>query len=470
MAGPGGLPLALRLSEGLGVRLGTEHSKLPQTKQEPHMRIATELSAADAPGIVKQMVAITGSDPWLRRFAWLDREQQENEHMREWLVERCGLETALRDVVRSEELKRHGSLQLQLPGRYGLVAFAAGVTQIHSALTEAGKTRLRGMLLDGLKSDKGLTPLQHEVSTAVHLVRQGFDVEFHDLDTGGGFDFLATREDLQVEVECKVFSGDIGRQIHKRSAAKLLKALSGHLARVLETAEKGLLIRIGLPGRLTNAVEQHAAIAAALQTGVLAGGPYVSDSCTITVQDFDISTSPFGNDGGPELGLGDVRQFVRLKTGASNSTLAIFFNEDGGVIVLVLDSTVADDVIKGMRRQLRDAAGDQFSGSHPGILSAQLLELTNEQLLEFSASTSLNRASAPKLQVMTSDLLQAESRRHVHSVIYRGTPSVYEDDSSIGVRGVTYFMKNEFHPQASDPRLISVGAAIERPSRIVIVG
>lgn len=49
---------------------------------------------------------------------------------------------------------------------YPLFAFAAGVVRIYSKLSEKGKKRIRGMLLDGLKPDNNLMSLQHEVSTA----------------------------------------------------------------------------------------------------------------------------------------------------------------------------------------------------------------------------------------------------------------------------------------------------------------
>ena len=69
------------------------------------------------------------------------------------------------------------------------------------------------MLVDGLQSDKGLLPLQHEMTTITHLLLNGFNVTCHDLENNGGFDFLASRDGVEVEVECKMVSGDIGKQL-----------------------------------------------------------------------------------------------------------------------------------------------------------------------------------------------------------------------------------------------------------------
>ena len=48
---------------------------------------------------------------------------------------------------------------------------------------------------------------------AVHLMSQGYDVGFHDLEGGAGHDFQASKDGAVIEVECKFISGDIGRKI-----------------------------------------------------------------------------------------------------------------------------------------------------------------------------------------------------------------------------------------------------------------
>ena len=64
-----------------------------------------------------------------------------------------------------------------------------------------------------------------EMATAAHLMRRHCDVEFHDLETGGGFDFLANRAGATLEVECKMVSGDLGRQIHRKRVLELQERL-----------------------------------------------------------------------------------------------------------------------------------------------------------------------------------------------------------------------------------------------------
>jgi hypothetical protein len=99
------------------------------------------------------------------------------------------------------------------------------VANVYERLSSRGRQRLRGMLFDGLQTDKGLLGVQHEMTTAAHLMRRHCDVEFHDLETGRGFDFLATRAGAVLEVDCKMVSGDLGRQMHRKRVLELQERL-----------------------------------------------------------------------------------------------------------------------------------------------------------------------------------------------------------------------------------------------------
>ena len=89
--------------------------------------------------------------------------------------------------------------------------------QVHARLTTQGKRRLAGALQSSLEKEHGLGPLTFEIKVAAHLISRGFQIEFHDLEAGGGYDFLAISGSTKIEVECKHVSADIGRQIHRRA-------------------------------------------------------------------------------------------------------------------------------------------------------------------------------------------------------------------------------------------------------------
>lgn len=420
------------------------------------MRFSVEIRQEEVPLLINEFVGIAGAAAWQKRFTWLDQELTENEYMRDWLLERCALEFALMEVVAQGELQHPRMYRLDLPGRYELAAFAAGVVAIHRQLTAAAQTRLRGQMIDGLKSEKGLSSLQHEVSTAVHLVQCGFELTCHDLENGGGFDYLAEREGLQIEVECKMFSGDLGCRIHKRAQAKLFRRMRDRLLQILNGLKVGLLVRVTLPVRLSSADGQHEHICMVIEKCMLSGEACRSEECFVSLREFDVAKSPFRS--APlQIDQGKAREFVIGLTGNRNPSLAAMFNEAGQVLIVVFESAKRDDVLGGMRHQLREAAAGQFTGGRPGVLVAQIQDLTNDQLLELAESDSSDRASAHGLQKMTSDLLHSESRKHVHSVIYRGKSVLLSNQGIVTSQGVSYFMRNEFHPLAQDSRFTLFG-------------
>lgn len=433
------------------------------------MRFPTEIHEANAPHLIERLVQITGHEPWTKRLEWLAREADENRYMIDWLRERFALEWELQASIHSDDLQGKGTFRINSVARYELAAFAAGVVHIYEGLTPNGRSRLRGMLLDGLKEEKGLLPLQHEISTAVHLVRLGFDVEFHDLETGGGFDFLAKKGDAEIEIECKMFSADIGRKIHRRLSAKLFKVLEPTLNQVFQTAILGLLVRITIPDRLTPSPRQHEGIRRTVERALIAAQPFESEDCVVTVTDFAIEGSPFAAKNFAQIPKVVAKNFISNLTGKRNPTLMMFVSPGKRTVVTLLESEQPDAVLKGIRRQLRDAASDQFSGERPGCLVAQLHDLNEEQLRSLAMEDSNSRASAHGLQVMTSDLLQTATRSHVHSIVYRAksvTPS--EEDGVISSPSSTYVIRNSGHPLANDPAYAVFGETTTTGPRILL--
>lgn len=388
----------------------------------------------------------------MKRCAWIQQELSENPQMKDWLHDRCSVEWAMGEIISSGQLQTLTPGLLNGFGRYALASFAAGTVQLYENLSIGAKNRLRGQLVDGLQTDKGLLSLQHEISTLVHLVHVGFDVEAHDLESGGGFDFLARRGELEIEVECKLFSADIGRKIHRRHSAKLFKVLMPTIQKVFRDVNHGLLIRITLPDRLTGSPNQHQEISVALQASLLTNGSDTSQQHKVSLYDFDIARSPFIAASFQEIKREKVIEFIASLTGYKNSTLMMIIAPSKGAVIVTLESAKSDAVLEGIRRQLRDAAVDQLTGERPGCLVAQLSDLTTEQLLKLASTDSSVRQGASGLQVMTSDLLQEPSRKHVHSVVYKAQTQATDFAGAITERGPTYVFKNAWHPLAEDIR------------------
>ena len=149
--------------------------------------------------------------------------------------------------------------------------FAAGAVRIYEQLSERGKARFRGMLRDGLQPGSSLLALQHEVVTAVHLVSRGYDVQMNDLEGGSGVDYIASKDGLEIEVECKFFTGDLGRKIHRGKVLILHRYIADVVKDVFQRASKGLLVRVEIPDRLTCQPQQLEAIKRSLSIALLSG-------------------------------------------------------------------------------------------------------------------------------------------------------------------------------------------------------
>lgn len=405
--------------------------------------------------LLRRFVEIAGEVMLAKKFAWIERELAENRFMEEWLNEYHGLERTLSFVM--GVLLESGGIPAGLPSQaqYELYGFVAGFVRIYERLSEKGKRRLRGMLLDGLKSDKGLASVVHEVKTAIHLISRGFDVEFNDMEIGSGVDYIARKNGAEIEMECKVFTGDLGRQIHKRRLLSLYKTLVPAMQLIEREELMGVVVRVILPGRLTPSVEQEQEIVAAVTSAAMQRVSRVHTSaCDVETLDFPILGSPFTAAHPGELSRKDVIEFLSRLLGVVdlNTNLALTFTPGQKAVVVLVESAIPDQVLKGMERQLREAAKGQFSRTRPGILAAHVHAMTGAQLIALDKLAVTESQKPTGLRIMTSALLNSENRKHIHTVSYqaRGQLAHEEASGAMTEQGVSYFIVNPHNEHATD--------------------
>ena len=219
------------------------------------MYFETTAVPAEIPAQFNRLMGITGWKPWKHRFMWLHEQVRVNPPY--YLTERFGLELAFGQVRQHHKQTGRYPWPPKTAEQQRLYSFLAMIVRCHQRLGAKGKTRLKGMIEDGLKSDYGIAQLAFEMKMVAQLMSRGFDVEFNDMESGGGFDFLATNEKVEIEIECKFVSGDIGRQIHLKRLHQLGTVLLPEMAKFLDQECGGQLVRVLLPGRLTGDDKQH---------------------------------------------------------------------------------------------------------------------------------------------------------------------------------------------------------------------
>ena len=402
-----------------------------------------------------RLVSITGWKPWEKRVAWLREQVRVNPTMPYFVEERFGLELAFARVRQHYDKTGRYTWPPKSAEQVRLYSFLAMIVRCHQRLRSEGKKRLSGMLVDALKGEYGLASLAFEMKVVAHLMARGFDVEFHDIEEGGGFDFLASNDDVEMEVECKFVSGDIGRQIHLKRLHQLGTVLLPEMTAALEDLNGGRLIRISIPGRLGGTKEQHDEIRRFMSQAI--ADPKSGTRTTpykISVLEFSIGESPFGQLPPDDISLVQVQRFLSDNFNIDNKNVLINFSPKQGAVLVVVESQKKDAVLKGIHHQLKDKASKQFSGDRPGILCCQLADVTDDQLRSLKSDD----GGGTGLDFMVSDLMKRRPLLHTVSFTSVGTVeeriSIIETTrrTSTQVKGVAYTFENPEHPMAGDPR------------------
>jgi len=417
------------------------------------VRLSVDVNDTEIVSLVHQFLAITGQDPWARKVRVMYEQGRENQFLCQWQLQFCGIEFKLAQLLARQHEEGLFPINPEDELHYELYGFVAGVVRIYEQLTPFGQNRLRGMLLDGLKPDNHLLSLQHEVLTAVHLAQRGYDLVMNDLETGSGVDFIAERDGVEMEVECKLFTGDVGRKIHRRKVYALHHHLRTTIARAYKNSARGLCVRVTLPDRLNCGPAQLAAIESALSSGLLSGTAITkTDACEVEVNDFDVASSPFNLSNPHDLSMKAVQDFGRKQLGRFNKEIMVFFSPGKRAVLALIESEKPDDVLNAIARDIRESARKQFTKTRPGILAVQLHDLTADQMESLGKSQGPTRGSGTGLQIMTSDFLDSPKRAHIHTVVYRSHGRLSASDSAVTSSGPAYSIRNPHNSHHADPR------------------
>lgn len=200
------------------------------------------------PALMNYIFRIAPYGLWTKRFSFFREQEKRNRLLSEYFDNEFALERAFEAVQRYHKATRRypGVDQINY---YELFSFLALVKLIHERLSETGRFSLQSSIRDGLKDDKGLGPLATELRTSSQLMQRGFEVEFTDLERRERYDLLASNGKLEVEIDCKAPSGDVGRRIHKGRFRAFANDLMPS-ARQLTECGGGHLVHVTIPGNL----------------------------------------------------------------------------------------------------------------------------------------------------------------------------------------------------------------------------
>ena len=417
------------------------------------MYFPPEVTEKELPSLIRTFKDITGWQPWEKRLTWLEAGIKRTVAMPHFWRERFELELAFAAIhKRYKVLGRYPRKNFTIEWQRFL-SFVVMVVRSYERLNQRGQNRLRGMLMDSLKSDYGLAPLAYEMKIAAHLMTKDFDVTFHDLETGTGYDYLAAKDDVQLEIECKFVSGDIGRQVHLKRLYQFGEYVTPKLQAIMHQINGGVFLHVTISERLHGQERQHAAITEQVFTAIGAQqGQFQFGDNQVSVSRFTLENSPFGTDTPELLRKPDVDRFVSRHFGVENRNMLILFRPRRHAVIVALQGSKDDRVLTGIHRQLKDSSRKQFSGNLPAVLCCHLADIREHELLslQYKGDRGLG------LDYMTSDLIVR--RPQLLSVTYTAPGSLVHEPVRIGnmeqqshrEQGATYTIRNPNHPFADD--------------------
>lgn len=320
----------------------------------------TQSFSAD-PHALGHLVARIGDDEWSARLDDLRQRAADGPRAGQALRQRHAVELTI------ERLRHPGATPQSLAERL-VVAIGAELARLLKTLNPAGRVRLEARLRDSLTGDSTLIPLFHLVRTAMRHRARGFDVRFPGLEDGAPFDLLLSRDGVQAEVACDVFSAEEGRGVHRGAWFRLADRVDPDLQTWLAAHPGRYLLKMTLPrglrGNLTGPQPHDVDPLAALheRIRVLLQSRTRQDHDEAIVLRLD----PLLLAGAQAAELG-LMSSLRRQFGPE-AHLAVTTAADS-VFVMAARAGQEDEIAGAIRRRLGAVAPARLSGTRPGILA-----------------------------------------------------------------------------------------------------
>ncbi len=288
-----------------------------------------------------------------------------------------------------------------LPARcHAGVDFLLGLGQTIPVLSEKGKAVLLGRIEDGL--DSGLWPLRHELGIAANLSKRGWDIQFHDLEEEGGFDFLVEKRGMTCEIEAKAISAFTGWPIKPENLNKLLVEIKQHFK--WEDASAIPVIGATLTSSLLPDRNE-------LQQLVSAFSTVAQTQVELTLPEAQVrfvGTIPYTT---------ADKVVAALEKQSQTRRLIVLFNPNHPKLILEIASAKPIQTAHRIIRTVKDAAKTQFSRSHPAIIWTHVNFIPEETFLKLGA-TQEGRASF--LDSVANAILLSQKRDHLSQLVFSG--------------------------------------------------
>ncbi|HEY4739230.1 MAG TPA: hypothetical protein VIH76_01400 [Candidatus Acidoferrales bacterium] len=289
------------------------------------------------------------------------------------------------------------------------VDFLLGLGQTIPALSEKGKAILLGRIRKGL--DEGLWPLRHELGVAANLSKRGWDIQFHDFEKGGGFDFFVAKDAVSYEIEAKAISAFTGWPIKPDDLNKLLVEIKQHF----EWNDTSKIPIIGatlssslLPNRneLQRLVSGFSTVARTKSGLVLPDAQirFIGVIPDMTTEKLMLAT----------YGHARMRKTI------------VLVNPSRPKLILEIDSTKQIQLGRKIIQTINETTRKQFSRSYPAVIWTHINFIPAKDFLNLSAQ----RDGRPSLlDSIANGTLTSDKRNHLSQLVFSGGSFLHKTDS-----------------------------------------
>ncbi|PWT80933.1 MAG: hypothetical protein C5B44_04590 [Acidobacteria bacterium] len=380
------------------------------------MRIDTDIQPKQIEPAIHWISGLIGG-PLDRRIEGFKQHERRNPLLLSLFEIDYALEFAISEC--RQYLRKTG--RLPKAGKFDAAySFVVTAQRVHSALGQKEQSAFEGRIRNTISGQFGARPLAYELSIAVHLMQRGWDVEFVDLEGRENFDFLARRDNVAVDVECKTTSGDTGRKVHRRDVHRLADLLQEALVQLSE--KKGChLIRLTVPNRLGSQDADLRALASLVRAAVENRTEAKSKQAHVRYSRLvDIESWP-----DPRSHSLDARNFFEQQFGVANKHILFHVHQGYSIVAVLIESSEADRVIAAFTREAKHAAG-QCSGQRPALVCLHMIDPLDRERLQ----SLLNTPNG--LHEIAGTIFRDCRRQHVDSVVF--TLPLEQGETNAGIR------------------------------------
>jgi len=283
------------------------------------------------------------------------------------------------------------------PSIFPSMAFAAQVLGVMDRSTVKQARAFIKRVRTAFTSSENMHGLRLELQAATHFARRGQRVAWHRANGGASFDLLI--EDLGpagLEVECKSISENKGRRVHRRDALNFWGELWKDVEGVAQSLHSGLAVVLTVPYRLPTEATDRAALAREVIARIVAGaGAALPGGADLRLQQFD----PADIEAAKGKSRDAIRKAIDAATGTDNREAVVYGTPAGGMLALVMQSAVPDDVLNQVFATLDDSAARQFTGQRGALFWVALQGLDADQLLSVNQEDGVPGAQPSALRL-----------------------------------------------------------------------